>query len=192
MNYEKSSNLSEDIINKIVSVAYKDAGFSDRLIIKYLSIRNPEIKKLLKEYKATAAAVRSIDPDECPEKVLMRVRDELNTKFENRRTFLLDLYSVVFTKPLASAAAVSIMLIAILSVVLFQKVETTQNFSREEIEIADKQVKESIVILSNIFNRTQETLEKDILSSRVGKPIFEGINLVNNLFKEGEKNETIK
>ena len=59
MSYKKSSKISEEFLNKIISVAYKDAKIFDKAVVYYLAFRNSEIKKLLNDFKKTAAEVQT-------------------------------------------------------------------------------------------------------------------------------------
>ena len=72
---------------------------------------------------------------------------------------------------------------------MFNKNEYKYEYTEQEIALADKQVKESLYFVSKIFNKAQTNLTEDILTDRVAKPISEGLNIVNELFKEGDKNE---
>ena len=57
-----SNNIDEKLLDKIIAVAYSDAALYDRLVVWLNSKSDPEIKKLLDEYKLTAASVHSRRP----------------------------------------------------------------------------------------------------------------------------------
>ena len=45
------------------------------------------------------------------------------------------------------------------------------------------------MIVNEIFSKTKKQLTNDILINEVSKPIKEGMNTVNKLFKQEKKNE---
>jgi hypothetical protein len=190
MNAKKSFEITEELRDKIISAAYGDAGFIDKIKIKRLAGKNPEVKSLIDEYSATADAAHSIKPEECPEVLLNSVREKIGIKREEKKSFILDLYTALFNRPIISAAAVSILVIAVVASIIFNKNEYQYNYTQAEIALADRQVKESLYIVSKIFNKAQTNLTDEILTARVAKPISEGFNLVNDLFNEGDKNES--
>lgn len=189
MNAKKSFEITEELRDKIISAAYGDAGFFERIKIKNLARKYAEVKILFDEYSATAEAAHSIKLEECPYELLNSVRKKIGVQRENKKSFLFDLYSALFTRPIISAAAASILVIAIVTSIIFNKNEYRYNYTPEEIALADKQVKESLYFVSKIFNKAQTNLTDEILTDRVAKPISKGIKLVNDLFIEGDKNE---
>jgi len=53
---EKSSyKIDEKLLDKIIAVAYSDAGLYDRMVVWINVRRDPEIKGLLDEYKLKAS-----------------------------------------------------------------------------------------------------------------------------------------
>ena len=56
--------------------------------------------------------------------------------------------------------------------------------------MADQQVKHSLALIASVFKKTTTTVEKDILTDRVSKPIKESFNLVNEYLEE-DNNENI-
>ncbi len=65
---EKNSNkIDEKLLEKIIAVAYSDAVWYDRMVVRINAMRNPEIKELLDEYKLMGTVMgthtgRSIHP----------------------------------------------------------------------------------------------------------------------------------
>ena len=64
MNYKKSSKISKELLERIISVAYGSASFLEKRRINKLASESETIKKLLEEYKRTANAVHSIPKEE--------------------------------------------------------------------------------------------------------------------------------
>ena len=189
MNPKKSFEITEELRDKIISTAYGDAGFIDRMLVNKLARNYPEVKSLLEEYTATAKVTHSIAVDDCPEEIINSVRQKIGIKKEEKKSFFGDLYTALFTRPVISAAAFAMVAVLVVTSIIFNKNEYQYNYSQEEIALADKQVKESLYLVGRIFNKAQTNLTDEILTARVAKPISEGFNLVNDLFNEGDKNE---
>ncbi len=189
MKPKKSYNIDENMMNKIINVSYGDYSLFDKIDVYTKAMFNPEIKKVLSEYKNTANAVHSIELEECPAEILETVKKVSGIKEVKEKSFFFDLYTVFFARPIFSTAAATVILIAILLSILIDRPEISRSYSQQEIDMANKQVRESLAIVGNIFNKTQTTIKKEILTTRVAKPFKEGINIVNDLFSEGGKNE---
>ena len=69
--------------------------------------------------------------------------------------------------------------------------DLSSQFSQEEIALANKQTKQALAIIGKVFNQTEKAIKKDILAKRVGQPINRGLNIVNDLFNEENKNEKL-
>lgn len=69
MQDKKLNNIDEEILDKIIAVAYKDASLKDRIRIYLLAKKDPEVKKLLSEYRETAGNIKKVPLDECPDSV---------------------------------------------------------------------------------------------------------------------------
>ena len=75
--------MNEKLLNRIISVAYGDADFFEKLKIYFLAAGNSEVKRLLSEYKATAKAVHKLEQEECPQEILARVKNNTLNKENN-------------------------------------------------------------------------------------------------------------
>ena len=180
--------MEEKLENRIISVAYGEASFWERLKIYKLAKRNPKVDSLLKEHSRIARQAHSVKIDSCPDEVINNMKQITKIK-QNRETSLIyDLYSFLFRRPAISGAILSLFVVALISTIIFKRPEIHQQYSKQEIELADKQVKQSLALISGIFKKTTETVEKDVLTDRVSKPIKESINLVNE-FIQGDRNE---
>ena len=98
---------------------------------------------------------------------------------------------MVFSKPKIASVVLGIFILSVVSTFVFKRSEIKEQYSIQEIELADKNVKKSLAIIATIFNKTQTTIEKDILTKKVGIPIHKGFNVVNDLFIGEHKNEKI-
>jgi len=81
MRTNNLNNIKPELIDKIISTAYGDASFIERMIVKWKASRNDEVRKVLEEYKVTANSVHSIRKEKLPEYVIESVRRRI--EFEN-------------------------------------------------------------------------------------------------------------
>ena len=177
-------DINEKQLNRIISVAYGDAGFIDKIRIYFLAARNKEINRLLVEYKITAGAIKNIEKKDCPDEILENVKN--NTGFEKEGLFTPAknfLYTLIY-KPVFTTVVILVMASFITLFFLFNN--TSRNkYSEKQIQLAEKQVKQSLVLVNKIFNRTANKLENDILKEQVAKPVHEGVSTINELFRGG-------
>ncbi|MCK5086621.1 MAG: hypothetical protein KAQ90_03825 [Melioribacteraceae bacterium] len=187
MNYKKSSEISGELLEKIIATAYGNSPLLDRIKIYNLARKYPDVKILLDEYKQTASGVHSISKEEYPHSVSKIFRE--NTGFEQKKkSVFADIYAIIFSKPFVSATATVILIIAIITS-MFINNNMYNGYSLQDIERANRETKQALLIVSNIFNKTEKSLREDIIAKQVSKPIQEGINKVNYLFIKETKNE---
>ena len=173
-----SVNINQKLIDKIINVAYGDASITERMIVNWKASRNDEVRKILEEYKATAISVHNMERENLPEYVIESVRRRI--EFENESENLISkIYFALFTKPVFSAAVVSIFVLAIISMFLFRQPVETSKYNKAEIELAQRQLGESIAIINKVFYKAEQKLDKEIINDRVSKQLNKGLNLVN-------------
>lgn len=183
MNYKKSSKISEELLDRIISVAYGSASFLEKRRIEKLASENESVQKLLDEYKNTANAVHSIQKEKYNGEL------KIKTITESNKSILDDIYQILIGKPVISAVA-SILLIFVITFSLFNNKELTyEGYSLAEVEKANFESKQALLIINKIFSETGEQLTNDILINEVSKPIREGMNIVNKLFNKEKKHE---
>ncbi|MCX6175130.1 MAG: hypothetical protein NTZ27_10290 [Ignavibacteriales bacterium] len=186
MNRKKSFELNEKIVNKIISVAYGDAKLIDKFIVMRAAAQNPEIRSALYSYKQTAKEVDVLREEEYPDDLIRNVIGKSLPVYKNTTSFLFDLYSTVFSRPIISAVTTIILITAIVTTLIVNKTaQFNYRYSQTEITDADQQARKAFAIVGKFFKQTQTTLENEIMGERVAKPINDGIGIVNNLF-EGE------
>lgn len=183
MKRMKSSDISGRMKRRIISVAYGDAALTDRLIVFFGSIVNPEIKSELKAYRETAKTVRSLGEESCPDEVLNRLKKRNIPVRMKDQAFLSDLAAIIINKPFASALTTLIFITVVATAIIFNRPEE-RTFTRQEILAADKQARYALQLIGSIMSQTEQTLKKEILSDRVASPIRRGIDIVNSLIKE--------
>ncbi len=183
MNAKKSFKMSDELLNKIISTAYGDASLKDKFAVRRLSKKYEEVRKLLEEYKTVASEVHKIKENVCPEKLIHNLPAGSNS----HKSFGTDFYSMIFSRPLVSAA-VSVVLIAAITFGIFnnKQLEYRHTYSKAEVQIAEKQAKQALAIVGKILNETSSTLKNEVLESKVAKPFGESIGIVNNLINKGE------
>jgi hypothetical protein len=172
-------------MESIISTAYGDAGFFERIKIYRLAREYPEVKELLDEYRNTARSVHSINSDECPDGVLNNIVSISNIR-KDPSSFLLDIYTALFAKPAVSAAVV-VVLTAVLVVSVSIDNGNYNGYTQAEIEQANLQTRKALALVSDIFSRTENSIKNDILVDKISKPINSGVTAVNNLFIDKEK-----
>lgn len=174
MQYSKPDNISEEMLNRIISAAYKDAPLIDRIRIFFLTKKNQEVKKLLKEYRRTVNNIKKVPLEECPDSVINSL--DIKTKKESK-SFVL--------KP-AYIFAITVLVISTLAIVLLNQSEEKEHvYTKAEIELAEQQVKTSLAIVNRVFKKTEDLIQEDILPKRVGKPIHKSLSIINEVLIGG-------
>jgi len=178
-----SSNISEELQDRIISVAYGSTSFFEKRRIEKLASENKAIQELLDEYKNTANAVHSIPKEKYKGKLKVKTIGELN------KSILDDFYLILIEKPVITAVA-TVLLISAITFSLFNNRELTyEGYSIAEVQKANFETKQAIQIVNNIFSKTEDKIKYDILTNEVSKPIKEGMNTVNKLFNKENRNE---
>ena len=178
MQANNLNKLNPELIDKIINVAYGDASFFERMIVNWKASRISEVRKVLEEYKATANSVHDVRKEELPEYVVESVHRRI--EFENESENLTSkIYFALFSKPIFSAAVVSMFVLAIISIFLFRQTVEIPRYSKAEIKLAQQQLGESIAIVNKVFNKAEQKLDKEILNKHVSKQLNKGLNLVN-------------
>ena len=187
MKATKEFKISEELLSKIISAAYGDAGIKDKLIVRRHSKKHEEVRKTFEEYRAIASEVHMIKDNVCPEKLIQNLPGNYEVHNEKRKSFSSDFYSMIFSKPFISAT-VSLVLIAAIVFGIFNNrpLQYQHNYSQAEIQFAEKQAEQAFAIVGKIFNETSSTLTNEVLESRVARPFGESAGIVNNLINKGE------
>jgi len=176
---EKSSNkIDEKLLDKIIAVAYSDAGLYDRIVVWINARRDPEIAKLLAEYKLIAKSVHRLIETDLPESMLSSVRQRIIRKSQNNVIGSI-IYSFA-SKPLLFASTVGIIIITIISVLLFYSPTPERKYTKAEIELAQQQLGESLAIVNKVFHQTSKKIDAEVITKYVSKPLNKGLNLIND------------
>lgn len=191
MKHTKFYKIDEQLHDKIISAAYGDAGIVDKIKIYFLSKKYHEVKSLFEKYRSTSKAVHSLEKEVLPDELLEKVKIKTGFKETQKNSFFFDFYSFVFARPALSGFATALLIIIIIISAFIKGPEFQTQYSKEEIALANRQTKQALAIIGKVFSKTEKTLKNEILAKRVGKPINEGLNIVNDLFNEENKNEKL-
>ena len=183
--------MKEELLNRIISVAYDDANLLEKFRIYRLASKDPKVKSVLDEYKKVANQTHKVELDYCPDELIKDASQITKIKAKSEKSLFFDLYSFIFKQPAISAAIVSVFILALVSTFVIQRPEIHQQYTQQEIEVADQQVKQSLAIIAGVFKKTTATVEQDVLTDRVSKPIVESFNLVNDYLQGENKNEKL-
>jgi hypothetical protein len=173
-----SNKIDENLLDKIIAVAYGDAGFYDRMVVWINARRNPEIENLLAEYKLTAKSVHQLVETELPESTLSSVRQRTAGKFQT--DFIGSIIYSFASKPLLSASTVGIIIVVIVSILFFYNPPPEHKYTKAEIELAQQQLGESLAIVNKVFQNTEMIIDVEVLSKHVSKPLNKGLIYLND------------
>lgn len=175
------------MIDKIIKVAYGDAGLLDWIFIRLRSITNEEIKSLFEDYRHTANVVHKLKQEVVPELITERVKSI--TGGINKRDSLLSNFSYrivsFFANKAIPATVVGVLIVSIISLFLFQELAPSHKYSRAEIELAEKQFRQSIAIVGRTFQKAEKSFSKEVLKDQINKNLNRGYYLVNNILIGG-------
>jgi hypothetical protein len=188
MKNTKFYNVSENLSNVLISAAYGDVSFLKQLRLRLIRKINPLADKIYQEHKKIADEIKTTGKNTCPPQIVDSVFSRLEITSEPKHNFREDLYSIFMFKPVYTYAVV-LLIIGGLLFSIFQDTPKVK-YTNAEIQLADRQAKETLLLVSAIFNKTSSTLTNDILPEQVTKRINKGVNVIEDLFKEN-KNENI-
>ena len=176
--------ISEELLNRIIAIAYGDAGLFEKIKISFLAIKHSEVKKILNEYKQIANAVDRIEIEKCPNEIIESVKNNTGVIKDNIIVLFINFVNQVLHKPVYTAAIILILLSSVVSLLILNQKNETQ-ITNKHVALAEKQVKQSIVFVNRIFEKTAGRVENDIIKQQVAKPVGQGISTINYLFKGG-------
>ncbi len=170
---------NQEIIDRVIKIAYGDANIWERIFVAWVVFKNKDLKNILKEYKATAESVHNIKRETVPRNVMKSVSIKINS-INEPDNFLSRIYFTIISKPAISAGLAVILIIGLASLLLLKQPGNTHHYSKAQIEVAQKQLGESIAIINKIFDKAEMKLDKDIINDRLNKQLNKGLNLVND------------
>ena len=162
--------IPEQYLNKIISVAYGDASFWDKIKIYFDALRNTAVKEILYEYKETSKQVHMISYEE--------YQGEIPVKFSNTKAWIFDNLYIFFKRPIISTAMVLMIIGGAVGYLIINSGHSSPQYTEQELRIADQQAKESFALVASIFDRTKNELKNKIFNEKVNKPINKGLTIV--------------
>lgn len=182
--------MDEKLLNRIIAVAYGDASWYEKFKVNRLAKKREDVQLFLEEYTQIANKIKTLRSETIPEEIIFKVKQNINLQKEPPKSILFDLYSMIFGKPVFSGIIVSIIILAIASALIIKRPEIHNIYTQQEIQLADQQVKQSLALIAGVFNKTKSTVENDVLTNRISKPLKNSITKVNEFFI-GDKNEKL-
>ncbi|MCZ7602500.1 MAG: hypothetical protein QY331_15595 [Melioribacteraceae bacterium] len=187
MNNILENKNEQKTIDLIINAAYGSANMFEKIKVWFLIRKNEELNLFYKEYKATADSIHSLPREVMPDYILERVEHSINNSIQvNENSFISDLLNIFLTRPQIVFVATAIVIGLMISSLFVKEQQFNNQYSQAEIELANKQAHEALLLVSKIFNSTHTTLTEEILPNRVVKPLNEGFGYVNDLFKKGD------
>lgn len=187
MNNLLENKNEQKTIDLIINAAYGSANMFEKIKVWFLIRKNEELNLLYREYKATADSIHLLPNEEMPDYILERVERSINNSIQiNENSFISDLLNIFLTKPQIVFVATAVVIGLMISSIFVKEQQFNNQYSQAEIELANKQARETLMLVSKIFNSTQATITEDILPNRVVKPLNESFGYVNDLFKKGD------
>ena len=178
--------MNEKLIEKIISVAYGDAGFADRLYINIMALKDKEVKMLLAEYRNTAREVHAINEEELSEDTVKQIYAKAGIKPAGRLSFAGDMFSFFYTRPLVATASAFVLIALLVTTIFIKNRQPEITYSQEQIEQAGRQTKEVFAAINEVFSNAGTLVKDDVLKDRVAKPLNESYNKITRILKEGE------
>ena len=184
MPEKNSTKIDEKLYDRIIAVAYDDASLIDKFIVYMKAKKNPDIQKILNEFKATANAIQNIKDNDLPESVIDSVKQRISRK-EKKEFFGGFVYSKIISRPLLSSGVVAIIIIAIAAVLIINQTQRQPQYTEVQMKTAETQLAESLAIVNKVFKKAERKFDRDVIPNIVNKNTDKGFNLINDLLIGG-------
>lgn len=187
MQKKESNSLNQKLIDKIINVAYGDAGFFELIYVHFKSISNNEIKSLLDEYRKTAETVHNIELEEVPNYISEKINNipgGINKK-DSIFTRISFGFFYFFGNKAVPATFLGIIFIVVISFFALNEQTPSHKYSKAEIELAQKQFEQSLAIVGKTFQKVENSFNKEVLQNQINKNLNRGYFLVNNILIGG-------
>ena len=187
MQTKKSVDINSELMSKIINVAYNDAGFIESISVYWKTFFNKDVKRLLDEYKITAQSVHKIKEEKLSAGIIESINSRINSQKSNDNLASKFYHGLlfIFSKPGYSYSIAGLSVLTISALLIFNEPSQSPKYTKAEIEIAQKQLGETLAIVNKVFKNTREQLDKKVLNNHVTKPINKGLNFINDLITGG-------
>jgi hypothetical protein len=78
-----------------------------------------------------------------------------------------------------------VILVIVISFLIFNEPSHSHKYSKSEIELAEKQFKQTLAIVGKVFDGAEKNFSREILDKQVNKKLNKGYYLVNNILIGG-------
>lgn len=178
MQEKRSRNIDDKLLEQVISVAYGDASWLEKYVVKRKAKRDPEVKARLEEYRIIAGSVHKLKEKDLADSVVNTVI-ERTTKFHHKNNFSSFIYTKLFARPVLSVGTVGIVIL-ITCVLLLYKPKEEIRYTRSEIELAQRQLQESISIVNKVFSKAEHQLGYNVLPNLIDKHLNKGLYIIND------------
>jgi hypothetical protein len=176
-------NPDNNLIEKIIKAAYGDATIFEKISVYFLNLKNKAAKNLFNEYRSTTTAVQKLKQDEAPSSIVEKAKAITNQKEKSKK--LLPYILLTLYERRIPAAAFGLILLATISFLIFREPASIQKYSKAEIELAQKQLDESLAIVAKVFRKAEIKVNEDILTTKVSKQLNKGLTIVSDYVTGG-------
>lgn len=180
----ESKKISEELLDKIISVAYSDAGLFDRIKIYFAAKNNSKVKKILDEFRLTAGEIHLLKEDEYRGKILLN-QTSAGSPRSGAGRWALKYFEIFIKRPIISTAVTLLLIGSVSTYYLVQRKNAEQTYSRAELIKAKMQAEESFAIVASIMNKAEGKLTNDVLEKKVNRPIQKSLTIINSYLTGG-------
>lgn len=181
MGPDRRTDPPEELVARIVAVAYGDAGPRDRWRVYREARRNPVVRELIEAHRGVADEVRRAPRPTVPDAVVERAWDAI-VRQEPRavRRPVLSLRAL-YASGATLAAALCVLLVL---QVTRPSAVPPETYSQAEIEEARHQLEAAFALVNQSVAKAGLTLNHDVLVPNVIRPIRGGTAIVEQLFRK--------
>ena len=181
MDPDRLTDLPDEMVARVVSVAYGDAGLWDRWVVGREARRNPIVRDLLEAHRGVADAVRHAPRPRIPKEVVERAWDEIVR--QEPRVVRTPVTSMRVLYASAATLAAAFCFLLVLQVTRPSSVQP-ETYSRAEIEEARRQLEEAFALVNQSVAKAGLTINHEVLVPNVVRPIRGGTAIVEQLFRK--------
>jgi len=184
---KESDKLNQKLTDKIINVAYGNAGIVDRIYIFFKAKADGKANSLLNEYRNTAISVHNLKQEEVPDYIIAKAKSITGGTGQNEfipSHISYGVFSFLSTKVIP-ATVLGILFIFIVSFLILREPSPSHKYSKAEIELAEKQLKQSLAIVGKAFQKAEKSFSEEVLNNQINKNLNRGYFLVNNILIGG-------
>jgi len=187
MQKKDSNKIDQKLIDKIISVAYGDAGLFERFYVLWKASIDKEIKNLFDEFKLTVKTVRKLKKEEVSDPLIKLINNNTTGGVQSKSfiSFISKFFYNILGNRAIPATALGLILVIAASFLIFKEPSQQRKYSKVEIELAEKQFKQTLAIVGRAFENAEKSFSLEILDKQVNKKLNKGYYLVNNILIGG-------